>query len=370
VNRLLHPETIQFAEPQFLWLLAVPGLLLVVWVRQLLRRRRDARRLTRLRQVPVRERFGLLGDSLFSLCLILATALVITALARPGVVASLVRTGGVDLVILLDGSASMHVRDVVGDRWQRSVAFLRTLGDGLRWDNDRIALTLFARIAAPQVRLTKDPNTYFFFLDSLREQSPFPLEDDTSWDTNIELGVYWGMRVIERDEQMRGKSRNAAMFVLVSDGQSWSGTVEQSLRLARAKEIPVYVVGVGTQSGGIIPEPPKPATGTEAAPPPARIHSALDRPSLQRIATTSGGQYFELDRDSDVNIAHRIIDAGRRRVISLPPEPRMEELYWPVLFAAACLAGAAVVFLRSPTELLIQVAGGALILASLSALLG
>ena len=58
-----------------------------------------------------------------SVVLILATALVITALARPGVVASLVRTGGVDLVILLDGSASMHVRDVLGDRWQRSVVF-------------------------------------------------------------------------------------------------------------------------------------------------------------------------------------------------------------------------------------------------------
>ena len=54
-------------------------------------------------------------------------------------------------------------------------------------------MALFARIATPQVRLTKDPNTYFFFLDHLSEESPFRLEDDTSWDTNIELGVYWGL---------------------------------------------------------------------------------------------------------------------------------------------------------------------------------
>ena len=32
-----------------------------------------------------------------------------------------------------DGSASMRVKDVAGDRWQRSMRFLRTLGDSLSW---------------------------------------------------------------------------------------------------------------------------------------------------------------------------------------------------------------------------------------------
>ena len=251
-------DTIRFGEPQWLWLLILPALLLVAWVRLLRGRRRDVARLVRSRTVPVPERFSLFGDSLFSLGLILATALAVVALARPAVVASLVRTGGVDLVVLLDGSASMHVRDVQGDRWQRSIRFLRVLGDSLRWDDDRIALTLFARIAAPQVRLTRDPNTFFFFLDNLREQSPFPIEDDTSWDTNIELGIYWGLRVIEKDEEIRGKSQNAPLFLLISDGQSWSGTVEESLKLSRDRDIPVIVVGVGTLSGGTIPEPPGP----------------------------------------------------------------------------------------------------------------
>jgi hypothetical protein len=62
-----------------------------------------------------------------------------------------VRQGGLDVVILQDGSASMRVKDVAGDRWQRSVHFLRTLGDSLSWNDDRIALALFAHIAAPQI---------------------------------------------------------------------------------------------------------------------------------------------------------------------------------------------------------------------------
>ena len=41
-----------------------------------------------------------------------------------------------------------------------------------------------------------------------------------------------------------------------------------------------------------------------------------------------------------------------------------------ILFAAGCTAVAGVVFLRNRTELWIQIAGGGLVLASLSALLG
>jgi hypothetical protein len=364
----LDLQSLRFVEPQWLWLLLVPLLLLFGWIRQSVVRRRDVRRFVRTRQIPVRQRFPLFGDTLLWLCIIVATTLLILALARPGVVMSFVRNGGVDLVILLDGSASMHVRDVTGNRWQRSIRFLRVLGDSLRWEDDRMALTLFARIAAPQVRLTTDPNTYFFFLDHLAETSPFPLEDDTSWDTNIELGLDWGMRVIAKDEEIRGsKSKNAPFFVLITDGQAWSGVVEQSLKKARDKDIPVMVVGVGTVGGAIIPEPLRPAQVGVTPPPP--VFSALDRGSLKQIANASGGRYLELDRDSDSAIANQIIDAARRRVMTLPPEPRMEEFYWRTLLAAGVIALLGVLFLRNRTELLIQIAGGAAVLAVLSGLL-
>jgi hypothetical protein len=57
VRSFLNVQTLQFAEPLWLWLLIVPAVLLVVWIRQFARRRRDARVLTRSRLVPVRERF-------------------------------------------------------------------------------------------------------------------------------------------------------------------------------------------------------------------------------------------------------------------------------------------------------------------------
>ncbi|HEY3158700.1 MAG TPA: hypothetical protein VGJ78_07040, partial [Vicinamibacterales bacterium] len=61
----------------------------------------------------------------------------------------------------------------------------------------------------------------------------------------------------------------------------------------------------------------------------------LDRDSLRAIARGGGGEYFELDRTSDRDIASRIISSVRRRAAAAPREERQEELYWRFLVAAA-----------------------------------
>src|SRR5262245_66424246 len=76
-------ESISFETPLYLWLLVVPGVLLVLWILQVVRRRADARRLFRARLVPVRERFALGGDLTFWLSVLVAASLCIVALARP-----------------------------------------------------------------------------------------------------------------------------------------------------------------------------------------------------------------------------------------------------------------------------------------------
>jgi Ca-activated chloride channel family protein len=304
------------------------------------------------RLTPYRERFGRIGDAPFWLGLMLAATLLVIGLAQPQVVASFVRTNGADIVVLLDSSASMHVEDVPANRWQRSITFLRVLGDSLSWQNDRIALTVFAHIAAPQVRLTRDPNTFFFFLDHLSRLPPFRLEDDTTWDTNIALGITWGLRIIEKDEEIRGASPNAKLFVLITDGQAWSGTVEESIANARRAGIPIFVIGVGTDRGGVIPDPKR--TEIDASPP---VYSRLDRASLRTIATAAGGQYFEMDRGSDVDLANRVIDSARRRAASARTEPIMQDIYWPFLLAAALVALAGCLFVRDRAALVLQLLG-------------
>ena len=373
-------EGLQFGAPQFLWLLAAPALLLVAWFWRVWRRWSDLRRLREQRSVPVRERFGVAGDLPFWLCLLLASAALIVATARPQGVTTVVGRAGVDIVVLQDGSASMHVTDVGGialrpaqgespvgpaTRWQRSMTFLRLLGDSLSWNDDRLALTVFAHIATPQIRLTRDPNTVFFFLDHLFARPPFRLDDDTTWDTNLEQGIAWGLRLIEKDREIHGPSPNAKLFVMLSDGESWSGEVARSIELAGQAHVPLHVIGVGTLAGGMLPV----SVNSEGVEEPSPGRSRLDRPSLQRIAAAGGGQYFELDRDPDRDIANLIIDAGRRQAPTTTAQGQVQELYWRFLAAGLGLAVFGTVFLRERAELGLQLIAAIVTAVALSSVL-
>lgn len=358
---------ITFGAPHFLWLLVVPAALLVAWIWRFGRRLADLRRLGAHRTVPVRERLAVAGDLPFWLLIVLASAAYLIALARPAGTLPVLRRPGLDIVILQDGSASMQVADVSGlqkrpgdvgngpaTRWQRSMQFLRVLGDSLSWVDDRIALTVFAHIATPQVRLTRDPNTVFFFLNHLQGVPPFRLEEDTTWDTNVEQGIAWGLRLIQKDEEIHGASPNAKLFVLLSDGESWSGEVARSLTRAVEARVPVNVIGVGTLGGGKLPVV-KLTDGSDD--PEVLGRSRLDRASLQRIAAAGGGQYFELDRDPDRDVANTIIDAGRRLAPARVDTARVEEVYWRFLVAGAGLAAFGLLFVRERAELWMLVVG-------------
>ncbi|MCC6912668.1 MAG: VWA domain-containing protein, partial [Rhodospirillaceae bacterium] len=223
----------------------------------------------------------------------------------------------------------------------------------------RMALTVFARIAAPQVRLTRDPNTVFFFLDHLDQQSPFRLEDDATWDTNVEQGIAWGLRALQKDRELIGPSNNIPTFVLVSDGETWSGEVARAITLLRAADIPLFVVGVGTQAGGRMPAMP---VIDEEEPPPAI--SRLDRQGLRRLAMEGGGQYFEIDRDADRDIANTIINARRRPAALTAADVRLTDVHWPLIVVANGLLVAAAITTRRRAVLWWLLAGG---LAALTA---
>lgn len=365
-----------FGTPQFLWLLAAPAVLLLAWLWRFVWRVTDLRRLRDCRSLPIRERFAIGGELWSWLFIILALASLVVALARPRGVTTVVNRAGVDVVVLQDGSASMHVKDVAdvrsafareqfgelrrdiastgvaSTRWSRSMTFLRLLGDSLSWNDDRMALTVFAHIATPQIRLTNDPNTVFFFLDHLQERPPFRLEDDTTWDTNLEQGIAWGLRLIEKDRELHGPSVNGKLFVMLSDGESWSGEVARSIERAVREHVPLFVIGVGTLGGGALPATPYADGTTEPSP----GQSRLDRASLQRIAAAGGGQYFELDRDPDRDVANAIIDAGRRQAPVSIEEGTVDEWYWRFLAAAMALAALGALCLRERAELWLQFA--------------
>jgi Ca-activated chloride channel family protein len=353
MDRLVDLQSLRFGQPEYLWLLIAPAALGALWAWRSIQRAGDARAHRTTRLVPVVERIGA-GDSPFWLGLIAALALAVLALARPQAVTAIVQSPGADLVLLVDGSASMRVQDMGTDRWGRAMAWVRALTRTLSWNGDRLALATFAHVAVPQVRLTRDPNTVLFFLDYLEGQPTFALDQDPAWDTNIEDAVYWGIRLLDADQRRHGPSRNARTFVLLSDGQVWSGQVERALAEASRWGVAVDVIGVGTTAGGFVPVPRGP--DGQVLPGFERSRSVLDRESLRAIARAGGGRYYELGSVSDTQLAARILDEAGRRSSNEQVGESFRELYWHVAVAAAACLGLGMLFVRQTMPLVLQVA--------------
>src|SRR5205807_1975649 len=92
------------------------------------------------------------------------------------------------------------------------------------------------------------------------------------------------------------------------------------------------------------------------------VFAVLDRSSLETIARAGGGEYFELDRDSDRTIANRIIQETRRRATNQGIEETTEPLYWRFLALAAGVMIFGALFVSDRAELWIQLAGASAVL--------
>src|SRR5690606_31873608 len=102
----------------------------------------------------------------------------------------------------------------------------------------------------------------------------------------------------------------------------------------------------GTTAGGWIPMPSGPTVETFE-----RVHSVLDRPSLIQLARGGGGDYFEVGRGSDRDLAFAIIDGLRGRAADTRVVESFEELYWESLLAAALILALGTLLLPNRTEL-------------------
>lgn len=351
----------RFLEPQLLWLSVISALFLVLWFISYVRRRRDVRQRKRQYIVPHKERFRLCGRLLgFSLGLLVIQPFLIGALAKPQIKSGVRAGGGVSAMVVNDGSPSVRIEDSgqwpcssrpddrMRNRWQWEMCFTRAFTKELRWEQDRMGIALFADRGAPLVHLTQDPNVVLFFIEQIADSIPFRLDNVTSWNTNIEEGLFWSRRMIELfddfNEERGTEDENVRIVVLVSDGGVVEGEVGKEIEHLQERGIPIYVVGVGTDEGGIIPGS-KEFFGEP-------VHWSIERESLQAIARAGSGRYYELGKLSDREIARAILtDVASRRVqlqreqqktgrkVASEDIEEWQDIYWYfLLFAAGPLA--------------------------------
>lgn len=212
---------------------------------------------------------------------VLAALFLALAVAGPvrGYTEKAVARKGLDLVVCVDTSRSMLVRDLRPDRLTRAKREVAGLVERLH--GDRIALVAFAGDARDVSPLTHDRTTLRALLERV----------DTA--ENILGGTDVGAALLHALQLFDGRSGSHEAIVVLTDGEDLEGKGLEAARAAKERGIRIYVVGMATEAGGKIPQVD--ANGRESFVKDEdgrEVVSALSDSTLREIAEASGGEYI------------------------------------------------------------------------------
>lgn len=283
----------RFGEPIYLYLLLIVPFLVVFYLYTNYRRRK------RLRQYGDPELMARLmpdvskyrPDVKFWL-VTAAFVMVIFMLARPqfGSKMETVKRQGVETVVALDISNSMLAQDVTPSRLEKSKKLVSRLVE--TFNNDKVAMIVFAGEAFTQLPITSDYISAKMFLETI---SPSLI---TTQGTDIRGAIDLSMKSFTPNEGV-GRA-----IVLITDGENHEGGAVEAARQAAEKGVRVFVLGVGSPDGS-----PIPVEGTNDF---RRdkdgnvVVTKLNEQMCQEIAKAGNGMYVRVD---NTNNAERALNA-------------------------------------------------------------
>ena len=310
-----------FRDPRWLWLLAaIPLALLFFIARERLRRR--------LAQRFVAERLrGVANVARVLRPWLVAAAALFTIIAMAGPSVGFVTLPFSDReanrVVAIDVSNSMLAEDVGTSRLAAAKALAKRMIDAY---DGRVALVIFESRAEVVAPLTNDSEA----VDSLLES----VTAGEIGDPGSDLGgaVMASMKLVEADPGAK------ADIVVISDGEDQGAHLKDAIRRARARNVSVSTVMIGSTQGSTIPTP-----GGELRDESGRTVTTYAHPdTLESIAKESGGVFLENPFTSgaiDPLLAQRTAGAAKQRSIRVP----VDRYQWPLaaaflLFFAGSLA--------------------------------
>ena len=311
-----------FEYPKLLWLLALPLLLLGLYVYRQIKGRSPHLRVSIA--APWLSKGSVALAVLRHLPMALFTAamvLLVIALARPRSSSEVekVNSEGIDIVFAMDVSTSMLARDFTPDRISAAkdiaVEFIS------QRPSDRMGIVVFAGESYTQCPLTTDRAT---LINLMKEVQTGLIEDGTAIGNGLATAV---ARMMDSDAPSR-------VVILLTDGVNNSGEIapETAADIAATYNVRVYTIGVG--ANGEAPYPVMTPWGVEVR----RVPVEIDEDLLRRIAETTGGEYFRATDNTKLSEIYSQINKMEKVRTTIDSFPVYKELYGGYAFAAlVCL---------------------------------
>jgi Ca-activated chloride channel homolog len=305
----------RFAEPQMLFFLGLPLVVIAGAVLGAALRRRAIARLgdpATVGQQIVRPHPYLRAAR--AIALFLGVACLALAAARPqyGGRIQMLKKRGIDIVVALDFSKSMLAQDVRPNRLERAKLELNELINMLT--GDRIGLVAFAGDTM-RFPLTTD---YAAAIAFWRDLGPY---DMPVGGTAIGKALTAAVRMLRPEAEQGDPAKTAEstarskVIVLLTDGEDHVGDPVAAAKEAAEQGIAVYTVGFGSDSPELIPRylDDGASMGYQKKDDGQYVMTALtpeNEDKLKEIATKTGGRYYRAG--SDLSGVAAVIDDIRK----------------------------------------------------------
>lgn len=322
--RWSHPDEVR-------WLLLVP-MIVAAWVLYVHAKTRARRRVAPAPLASVSRLSRWRHDLVTLGTALLATVALVAALMGPQRLAER-RTpeyARLDLIVVLDRSASMRATDVGPSRFARALAELRALILDKPEAVDRVALVGFSGTAVVLSYLTRDVDSLLFYLEWLGD------ETELYYGTDLGTALIAAHQVAAADRQ-----RSRKVVLVISDGDDQGDRLPAALARLNGDRIPVYAVGIGSDRPMRIPVvsasgPPRYLEDEEGQPLVARFGET----TLREIAAATGGRYVRSTTGVELARAIRALARAERRVVGWKRTEQPVDLSRVALAVAAlALAG-------------------------------
>lgn len=311
---------IEFANPEFLYLLLLlPVLLFVHW--KIRTRRRTDVKISDLSTLSdykpsLRQRLGWL-PILFRM---LAISLIIIALARPrsSSQGTNVTSEGIAIVLAMDVSSSMLAEDLRPNRIESAKRVASEFISGR--PTDLIGLVIFSGESFTQCPLTSDHSVLLNLMDGIKSGV---LEDGTALGEGLATAI----------ARIKDSPAKSKVIILLTDGVNNAGSVAPVTagEIAKTFGIRVYTVGVGRN--GTAPYPFRTPFGIQYQ----NVDVQIDEEILQNISAATDAKYFRATDNSKLKAIYKEIDKMEKTKVEVTEFRRYTEEYllyliWAVAF--------------------------------------
>ena len=312
-------NNVQFANPEFFWLLLIIPLLID---HKIFAANKNNPTLkysdttpfegtknwkVRLRELPYYIR-------------LIIIALICVILARPQTTSGeqKVTTEGIDIVLAMDVSTSMLAEDLQPNRLKAAKEAASEFIDNR--PNDRIGLVVFAGQSFTQSPITIDHTVLKELLDKLETGM-------------VQDGTAIGMGLATSVSRLKDSKAKSRVVILLTDGDNNAGSVspETAAEIAKTFGIRVYTIGVGTK--GKAKYPVKTPFGMTSQ----YIEVNINEPLLTNIADITDGKYFRATDTKSLESIYKQIDQLEKTKVDVAYFSSYTELFYPTAIAVIVL---------------------------------